>query len=371
MLSRRAVLGPLAATGAALAVGDLRAASHSVDDGGTTLREIAAQRGLVYGCAAATYQLRNEGFATLLGREAAILVPEYEMKRDVIEPQPDAYNFSGADALSAFAQRSELAMRGHPLVWHKRNPGWLEEQVLITRKESLLTAYIDRLVSRYRGRMQSWDVVNEAIAPADGRADNLRNSFWLQAFGPSYIDLAFSAARLADPATLLVYNDWGCEAGAVDNDRFRAATLDFLEGALSRGVPIDALGLQGHLSAFGMQVEQRKLQDFLDSVKALGLRILITEHDVDDSGGSLDIGVRDRAVADASRRFLDVALDNSATVAVLTWGLSDRYLDSPGLRATLRGYSPRSLPYDSGFVRKPMWQAMADAFASSPYAASR
>ncbi|HEY8697530.1 MAG TPA: endo-1,4-beta-xylanase [Rhizomicrobium sp.] len=372
MLSRRAVLGPLAAAGAALALGDarLQAAVQSDDGGWTSLREAAAKRGILYGCAAASYQLRNDAFATLLGREAAILVPEYEMKRGVVEPQPGAYDFRGADALFTFAQRNELAMRGHPLVWHKRNPDWLEGEVLGTRKERLLTGYVDRLVSRYRGRMHSWDVVNEAIAPADGRPDNLRNSFWLKAFGPSYIDLAFTAARHADPAATLVYNDWGCEAGAPDNDRFRTATLDFLESALSRNVPIDALGLQGHLLAFGTQVDQRKLRDFLEAVKALGLRILITELDVDDSGGALDTGVRDRAVADASRRFLDVALDNSATVAVLTWGLSDRYLDSPGLRASLMGYSPRTLPYDSGFVRKPMWQAMGDAFASR-YAAWR
>jgi endo-1,4-beta-xylanase len=211
--------------------------------------------------------------------------------------------------------------------------------------------------------MHSWDVVNEIMAPKDGRIDCLRNDFWMKAFGPGYIDTAFFAARAADPHALLVYNDWGCEAGAPENDRFRAATLEFLEAAIARRVPIDALGLQGHLSAFGPQVDQTKLRKFLDDVKSLGLRILVTEHDVDDSGGTSDIAARDAAVADASRRFLDVAVANDATTEILTWGLSDRYIDPIGVRAALFGTSPRKLPLDAHMGRKPMWRAMAQAFS--------
>jgi endo-1,4-beta-xylanase len=201
------------------------------------------------------------------------------------------------------------------------------------------------------------------MLPSDGRADGLRNDFWMKAFGPSYIDTAFHAARAADPQALLVYNDWGCEAGAPENDRIRAATLKFLEGAIARRVPIDALGLQGHLSAFGPQVDQAKLRKFLDAVKSLGLRILVTEHDVDDSGGPSDIAARDAAVADASRRFLDVMVANSATSEVLCWGLSDRYIDSTAIDAALTGYSPRKLPLDRHMDRKPMWYALEKVFA--------
>lgn len=368
MLTRRSVVGSALAGGAGIALGARRSftatAADAIADGSQSLGALAAGRGVLYGCATSTYQLRDATFARLIAREARILVPEYEMKRGAIEPRQGAYDFSGADALTAFAAEHRLAFRGHPLVWHKRNPDWLEQAVLASRGESLLTGYVETVVRRYRGRMHSWDVVNEAISPADGRPDNLRNTLWLKAFGPSYIDLAFAAARRADPKALLVYNDWGCEAGATENDRFRAATLDFLERAVKRNVPIDGLGLQGHLSAFGAPVDQRKLAKFLDRVKALGLRILVTEHDVDDSGGTLDVAARDKAVADASRRFLDVVLDNSATVAVLTWGLSDRFLDPPGWRARLAGYSPRELPYASGFRRKPMWQAMAAALTA-------
>jgi endo-1,4-beta-xylanase len=93
----------------------------------------------------------------------------------------------------------------------------------------------------------------------------------------------------------------------------------------------------------------------------MGLRILVTEHDVDDSGGPSDIAVRDRTVSEASRRFLDVVLD-AGPIAILTWGLSDRFLDSPGVRAELAGYLPRMLPLDRDFQKKPMWHAMIASF---------
>ncbi|HEX3429680.1 MAG TPA: endo-1,4-beta-xylanase [Rhizomicrobium sp.] len=332
-------------------------------DGGKTLRSAAQSRGILYGAAVNTAELRDRTFTGVLAREATILVPEYEMKRAIVERRRGPIDLSGCDAIAAFAHEHGMRFRGHPLVWHKRNPDWLEEAVRTSRDETLLTSYIEDILRHFGGRVHSWDVVNEAIAPDDGRADSLRRSFWVDAFGPAYIDIAYHVARAADPDALLVYNDWGCELGAPANDRFRAATLDFLEHAIARGVPIQALGLQGHLRAFGTPVDQGKLAVFLAHVRALGLRILVTEHDVDDTGGPSDVKLRDRAVADTSRRFLDVVVD-SAPVAVLTWGLSDRFLDSPGPRAELADSWLRMLPLDRDFQRKPMWRAIADAFTA-------
>jgi endo-1,4-beta-xylanase len=367
MLSRRGVLAPLIAGGASLLSGaaalpTLRGSQPESSDS-RGLGNFASARGILYGSAAASAQLNNIAFADVLAREVKILVPEYELKRGTVQPATGAYNFEGADKLLRFATAHGAAFRGHTLVWHKANPPWLADTIQATRNEQFLTGYIQAVASRYRGHMHSWDVVNEALHPADGRRDNLRDTIWLKAFGPSYIDMAFHTARAADPNALLVYNDWGCEADTTEHDRFRAATLKFLEQTKARGVPIDAYGMQGHLQAFGPTVNQAKLRDFLEAVRSIGLRILVTEHDVDDSGGPLDIATRDRAVADASRRFLDVVLDNKATIAVLTWGLTDRYLDPPGWRDAMRGYSPRFLPLDASFARKPMWHAMADSFA--------
>lgn len=335
-----------------------------LDDSTAGLGVRATRHGRLYGTAVSTYQIASGAFAKALAGEAAILVPEYEMKRGVLEQVRGTLDFSACDQILAFAGGHGMKFRGHPLLWHKRNPDWLEEAVRSSRDESLIVSYIEKVGGHFRGHVHSWDVVNEAIAPADGRPDSLRRSFWLDAFGSGYIDLAFHAAKSADPDALLVYNDWGCELGGPANDVFRAATLDFLERALARGVPIEALGLQGHMRAFGTPVDAAKLTAFLAKVRAMGLRILVTEHDVDDSGGPTDVALRDAAVADTSRRFLDVMIEGGAA-AILTWGLSDRYLDQPGWRETLAGYSPRMLPLDRDFHRKPMWHAIAGALSES------
>ena len=110
-------------------------------------------------------------------------------------------------------------------------------------------------------------------------------------------------------------------------------------------------------------MNQRKLRAFLDEIAARKLAILVTELDVDDDGGPRDAAMRDRAVADEARRFLDVALDNPATRTVLTWGLTDRYLDPPqSWRLKLSGWKARRLPYDSELQPKPLHAALAQAF---------
>lgn len=331
-----------------------------------SLRALAADKGIVFGSAAASYEFKDADFAALLPREAAILVPEYEMKRDVVEPSPGAYDFSGCDALVNFAQTHKLRMRGHPLVWHYANPPWLEDVVRSRRDPRLLTAYVSALARRYRGRMLSHDVVNEALVPPDEGATGWRPCFWLDAFGPSYLDMAFHAAREADPAAQLIYNDAGCEQDTPGHDRFRKHVLELLDGLLKRGVPVQGMGLQAHLAAFGPKVNQRKLGAFLDELSARGLAILVTELDVDDEGGPRNTDIRDRAVADEARRFLDVALDNSAIRTILTWGLTDRYLDPPlSWRLRLSGFKGRRLPYDARLRPKPLHAALAQAFRAA------
>ncbi len=354
MISRRSVL-----TAGASALAFPAAAQDR-----RSLKAIAAARNFTFGTAAASYELKDADFAPILAREAAQLVPEYEMKRDALETKPGVYDFADLDALFAFAAKNHMTMRGHTLCWYYANPSWLAPMLAARRDEKLLTDHIRTVLRRYR--MDSVDVVNEALAPPGTatRADGLRPSIWLDAFGPGYIDMAFHAARAADPRVKLVYNDWGFEQGAAENDRFRSVTLRLLDGMLKRKTPIDALGIQGHLSAFGNRIDQRKLRTFLQEIRDRGLIILITELDVDDTGGPYDIGARDRAVADEAQRFLEVALDNPATQAVLTWNLSDRYVDPPDeWKLKLLAWRLRKTPYDAQMRKKPLWDAMAQAFA--------
>lgn len=322
-----------------------------------SLKTIAAAKRIVFGTAAASYELKDADFIAAMQRDVSQVVPEYEMKRKALEPAPGQYDFAGLGRLVDFAVNNDMTMRGHPLVWYYANPDWLKPALQARRDEKLMTGFIEAVLKRYQ--LASVDVVNEAIAP-DG--SGLRPSLWLDAFGPGYIDMAFHAARAANPRTRLVYNDFGCEWGK--NDRFRAMQLNLLDGMLKRGTPIDALGLQGHLSAFGPRVDQQKLRGFLTEVHARRLAVLVTELDVDDSGGPRDAASRDRAVADEARRFLDVVLDFPNTVAVLTWNLSDRYVDPPD-EAPLKalGWRYRKTIYDMQMQRKPLWDALAQSFA--------
>ncbi|MDA8230662.1 MAG: endo-1,4-beta-xylanase [Magnetospirillum sp.] len=361
-LSRRALLG------GALSALSLAAGRHSAWAEVAALRERALRKGLFYGCCASTAHFGDAPFIQALAREAGALVPEWEGKRGRIEARRGVLDFSAADRLAEFAANHGMLFRGHTLVWWNSNPAWLNAALdAASPPESLLTGYVDAVVAHFRGRVHSWDVVNEAIEPKDGRPDGLRACPWLRAFGPAYLDIAYHTARAADPGALLVYNDYGMDTADPWQAARQHAVIGLLEGFRRRGVPCDALGLQAHLKT-GSNFDQEHLRRFLAEVTALGYRTLITELDVADHGG-MDIAARDRAVADLAGRYLEVALDQPQTIGVVTWGLSDRYtwLDRRPWTRWVEAWRPRPLPLDSALRRKPMWHAIARAIDAAPH----
>lgn len=326
------------------------------------LSDHADQRGLFYGCAVELESLRDAAMAEAVRQECGIIVPSWEAKRDIVEPAPREYNFAPIDEIMKFAKTNKLLFRGHVLVWHRANPPWLLRELIERPSEDLLTDYVSTVVRRYRRRVHSWDVVNEAVELNDGRPDGLRRTPFLEAFGPRYIDLAFRAARAADPHALLMYNEYDIEYA--DNDDRRAAVLALLSGLVSRKVPVDALAIQGHLRAYRKTFDASVFRRFLSDVAGLGLRIIVSELDVIDRGGSKAIKDRDAAVATMTTELLDIALEQPNTIGVLTWGLSDRYtwLTDDDLGMWPDGQPSRVLPLDVDLARKPMWHAMAAAF---------
>ncbi len=359
-ISRRAFLQSATAA-ALLPVVERPEADRSPE--GPPLADRARRKGMFYGCCATTASLSDAAFARVLGREAGLLVPEWEGKRASVERRPGIYDYGAVDRLAEFARRHRMALRGHTLVWHLSNPGWLE-QALSTpgASDRLVTDYVTRVVTHYRGQVRSWDVVNEAVEVEDGRPDGLRASPWLKAFGPGYIDTAFRAARQADATAVLVYNEYGLHADDPWSERRRRAVLALLGDLRTLDTPCDALGIQGHLRAFGPRFDPEVFRRFLGEVAALRYKVIITELDVRDDGGPADPAARDRAVADLTRRYLEVALDQPGTLGVVTWGLSDRYtwLAAPA-RHRAGAPAPRPLPLDDALRRKPMWHAIAAA----------
>ncbi len=337
------------------------------------LAEHARRSGRHFGLAVKSRLLREDrSYRTTAARECSILVQEYELKRGTTEPKPGKYDFSGADQIIDFAQTHDMHARGHTLVWYAANPPWLEPAVKQAgRKEQqrLMTSYIDVAMRRYAGRISEWDVVNETLEPNQGRADGMRaENLWMQAMGEHYIDLAFHRARATDPAATLYLGDYGLEHDSPRCERRRTAMLKLLDRLLGRGVPIDAIGVQGHLKPYKEPFNQRQFADFLQKLSGYGLQIAVTEFDIADRGGPPSPEKRDREVASFAKAFLDVALDNPATQSLLCWGVSDRdsWLSRYPDYKWPDGQLSRGLPFDGDMARKPFWDAIAAAFDAAP-----
>ena len=360
MLTRRELIRGAATTVAFLGVSGQASATED------SLRARAAASGLIYGCATKSSLLkRDPSYAQALIRDAGILAPEWELKRTAVQPKEGRWDFSGFDYVAAFGHMHNMKLRGHTFVWYTENPPWLEQALAERPSENLLTDYVFEGGKRYRGHMHSWDVVNEAIEPDQGDVAGLRiNSPWYKAFGPRYIDLAFQAAREADPNCLLFYNDYSTEMDCAIDERRRTAVLKLLENLKSRNVPIDGFGMQSHLKPFQYGLDQRILARFVQEIHGMGLKILITELDVADIGGPQRIAIRDAQIGSVTKNFLDVVLQNPSTLGVLTWGISDKYswLSTYPAYKWPNGQLSRGLPLDASFRRKPMWDAIASAF---------
>ena len=210
--------------------------------------------------------------------------------------------------------------------------------------------------------LHSWDVVNEAIDVKDGRGDGLRDSPWLKLVGADYVEVAFKAARDADPQALLTYNDYGIEGEDNDSQAKRVAVLTMLRRMRARHIPLDALGIQSHITA-GKQYGPR-LVEFMTAVRDMGLQIFVTEMDVNDRPIASDIATRDQAVAETYGSFLKLMMQEPAVHAVLTWGITDAntWLNQEDSRKD--GLPERCLPFAADNLPKKAFFATREAFDS-------
>jgi endo-1,4-beta-xylanase len=342
-----------------------------------SLAALAAAKGMRFGSAvsagdASSGSFRNPDYTRLLRADCAVLVPENEMKWQALRPGPDTFDFGPFDEMIGFAAANTLAMRGHTLLWHRPQwmPGWLESYDFGTspasEAERLLTTHIRTVTDRYRGKILSYDVVNETVL----EDASLASTAISRAIGGTgiLVDLAFRTARAQLPDAELVYNDYmSWEPG---NEAHRAGVLKLLAGFRARGVPVDTLGIQSHIridsydpaSGTGPR-QEREWRNFIDEVVAMGYALKITEFDVNDQALPGDIGVRDQGVADYARAYLDLMFSYPQLKDVLAWGICDPYSwlqQFQPLRSD--GLAKRPCPYDAGFAAKPLRAAIAAAF---------
>jgi endo-1,4-beta-xylanase len=350
----------------------LSACSSATEPAGVvdTLHTRARERGLYYGAAVQYNVLEQDTlYREAIQHECSMIVAESEMKWNALRPSPTTFTFGAADGIMEFARRHNLLVRGHALCWYLDIPSWLLEQGRLTaaQAERFLVEHIQTVVGRYRGRIHSWDVVNEGIEPDERLPNSLRGGFWYNALGERYIDIAFRAAAAADPQARLTYNDFGLEYADGKSQAKRAAVLNLIRRLQSRNVPIHALGLQAHLTFEGVQrlFDASSFRAFLQQVAALGVHVYITELDIADTDLPFTIVQRDRFIAQAYSDVLTAALESPAVRAVLTWGITDKYTWLAQSAPRRDGNAVRPLPLDSAFRRKAAWSAMADAFTQA------
>lgn len=319
---------------------------------------------------------RNSEFAA---KQFSCVTAENDMKWQSIHPQPDRYQFEAADAYFEFARKHQMEVIGHTLVWHSQTPRWVFEGAdgKPATKEELLKRmrdHIHAVAGRYKGRIKGWDVVNEALS--DGGPDVLRDSPWRRIIGDDFLDHAFRFAREADPKAELYYNDYGLE-----DPRKRAKCVKLLKGMLERKVPITGVGTQSHfqLNQPSLDEIERTIKDF----SALGLKVMITELDVDvlpsrGPAGNADIGRReqgnsatnpyttglpDEVQQQLAKRYGDIfriyVKHRKSITRVTFWGLDDGQSWLNGF--PIRGRTNHALLFDRALKPKPAFFAVIKA----------
>jgi endo-1,4-beta-xylanase len=244
--------------------------------GGETLREVAGTR-LLVGCAVATVDLGNPKLAALVVNQFDCITPEYEFMPGHMADDHGKFTFEAGDRVLAFAEAHHMPVFGHMLVWHCVTRRWLFEDAAgkpLPREQALmnLKKYIDSVMGHYQGKVRAWNVVNEAISDKDG--EYLRDTPALKAIGADYIEQAFKFARAASPQAELYYNDYNIEQSPK-----LEKTIRLVRSLQSRGVRIDAVGIQGHWLIDWPPTDT--IGKGIDAIAATGVKVMITELDVD------------------------------------------------------------------------------------------
>lgn len=357
-LSRRRLLQAIASTALAGRAGFAAAAPAS-------LGAIAARHGLMFGAAAAKEIFGDAAYRELYVSQAKVVTTDLALKIGTVAPQPGAMHFEQADRLLAFCDANRIAMRGHCLIWNDWVPAWIKAMTQGERQK-YFDSYIDDVVGRYVGRLQSWDIVNEPFWPGNRLPGGFRMGPWYDAFGPDYVRRAFERASRVDRNTIFVLNEAQTERDDELGLAVRKGLLALVADLKHAGVKLDVVGLQGHLQP-QYPHDAARYEEFLHALADLGVDIYITEFDVRDDIFPDDVMARDRAVADLAGRYLRTTLRQPFVKALVCWELADKYSfyrslwqhNHPG-SARL----PRPLPYDEQLQPKPLWHAIAQNLES-------
>lgn len=322
-----------------------------------TLRQAADKTGILVGAAVRPSLFSEAAYSATLAREFNMIEPEDAMKWWVVRHDAETFDFRQGDEIVAFARAHGMKVRGHCLVWDHDNPEWLAQGHFTGEQMSqLLRQHIMRVMQHYAGKVFAWDVVNEAL-DENGR---FKDSPWynrpgigLAGRGSAYVEQAFRWAREADPKALLFYNENGAEGLDRKSDAVYAMVKDFR----ARGVPIDGVGLQMHISRLDFDTSQ--IAPNIRRLSALGLQVQITELDValpvDSKGSFSEKDLQQQA--QIYRAVVRACMQTAGCTAIQTWGFTDKY---SWIGSHSHGTRGGALPFDRLYQPKPSYAAMID-----------
>ncbi len=381
MTTRR---GTLQIIGAAAAAMLAPAASAAAGQQPEALKDIAKRKGMRFGNAMGMLtdeerkqRFYNPAYRALMARECNMIVPENEMKWQALQKEPGPHDFKAVDEMFTWAKKEGMLMRGHTLLWQSPRwlPAWVNQLDFASQPagapEALLRKHIQAVCSHFGKDVFSYDVINEAVDPKDGKL--IQNVFSARMGALEQIDQAFRLAHEYAPGAQLVYNDY--MGPSVNNARHRAGVLKLLADLKARGTPVHALGLQSHIGADDAmsgagngKLAERAWRSFLDEASGMGLDLLITEFDVNDRALPADIAKRDAAAAALARDYLDVTLSYTNCRDLLLWGMADHvnWLQEWKDAKRADGLPQRPTPYDDKLRAKPMREVIAKAMRDMP-----
>ncbi len=354
-----------------------------------SLREAARGAGILIGSAVRPAQLSEAAYASTLAREFDMVEPEDALKWEVVHPARESFDFSQGDQIVDFASRHNMKVRGHTLVWHRQNPKWLTEGNYTSGElAAILEKHIKTVVGHYRGKIFAWDVVNEAFDEL--RPGTLRSTIWSDrpgigatvrdaaaSFEPqasskpvrsepearsseqsySYIEKCFRWAHEADPQALLFYNEAEAEVVNAKSDAIYAMVRDFR----SRGVPIDGVGFQMHVTH--MRADVASISANIQRFTALGVQVQITEMDValpvdaDGNASPDDLQLQ----ADIYGQVAAACLSHTGCTAIQTWGFTDKY---SWIGSHSKHTEGAALLFDRHYQAKPAYEALRNVLAA-------
>lgn len=348
-LSRRAVL----ASALAVAACD-RTSAEPTSPNLPPLKSVAP---CPFGTAIKAMQIDDPDWVALARANVSQLTPEWEMKMEyVLADGLDRPRFDRTDRIASFAAAQGMALHGHTLIWYAQGKE-VFEGLSGADFDGAFDGYVAAMAGRYRGKVRSWDVVNEPILD-DG--SGLRDCHWSARYGhDGYILRAFEQARIADPDAVLFLNEYNQESVPAKGAQF----LKLVERLLKAGCPLQGLGLQSHL---WIDIPEGVIAAFMREAAQFGLPIHVSELDCTlRTDNRLDLRSQADRLARQTARVAELAeaftgLPPAQRFAFTVWGLRDT--DSWYRQGDKDDGRDKPLPFDSFSRPNPMAAALATAF---------